>query len=98
MTDILTRHDLVLARPQRATDGEEQLPLEGHLQHHADLVPFNSTGQGCCHCCTCVRLAGLWVVLLQQWQDILIHCICSFKIMFQSTTLLIRFCRLLVQG
>ena len=83
MTDFVTRHDLVPARPHRATDGEEQLPLEGHLQHPADLLPINITiptattvtiipaWQVCCYCCTFVRLAGLCVVLLKQWQDML---------------------------
>ena len=77
MTDIVTRHDLVSARPPRVTNGEEQLSLEGHLQHPADLLPINNTTtiipvvQVCYHCCTCVPLAGLWVILLQQWQDML---------------------------
>jgi len=75
MSDIVTRHDLVPAQPPRVTDGEEQLPLEGHLQQPADLVRRNTTtvceGHVCCHCCTSVPLTGLWVVLLQQWQDML---------------------------
>ena len=75
MTDTLIRHDLVTVRTPRVTDGEEQLPLEGHLQHPAHMIPINTTiipvEQACFHCCTCVPVAGPWVVLLQQWQDML---------------------------
>ena len=91
MTDILTLHDLVPAKPP-VTDGEEQLPLEGHLQQPADLLHINTTttpvGQVCCHCCTCVRLPGLRVVLLQQWQDmmrlILILFVCLYLHVYKA--------------
>jgi len=86
MTDIPTRLDLVPARPPRVTDGKEQLPLEGHLQQPADLLPINTTTipviHVCFHCCTCVPVAGLRVVLLQQWQDMLRLIVIIFVCLF----------------
>jgi len=89
MTDTPTRHDIEPARPPRVTDGEEKLPHEGHLQHPADLLRINTTtiipeAQVYCPCCTCVPVAGLRVVLLQQWQDMLrlIVIMCLFILTF----------------
>jgi len=71
MTDILTRHDLETTRLPGATDGEEQLPLEGRLQHPTELGAFTTAGQVFRHYCACVRLTRLRVVRLKHWKYIM---------------------------
>jgi len=86
VVDIIPCDDAIPARGTWVTNGEDQLPFEGHLEHPADHLTFLVVWKVCLPCHSTVWLSWHWVTLLHNGITVrrLNHCL-YFRVCHKSS-------------